>query len=270
MVWFFLIPSIPNILGNFLLPLMIGAKDLAFPRLNLISWYIFIAAGALAIYTLLVGRRRHRLDLLHAATRRVLQRQRAGRGARRLRLRLLHDRHGVNFIATVHMLRAPGMTWFRLPLFVWAIYATSIVMVLATPVLAMVLALIFAERAFGIPIFDPLRGGDPILFQHLFWFYSHPAVYIMVLPALGVDLGTHHLLRAAARFSAMTSWSMPSSGSRWSASWSGATTCSSPASRCSPTWSSRCSPSSSRCPRPSRSSTGPPRSIAARSSSTRR
>ena len=112
---------------------------------------------------------------------------RARRGGRRLRRRVFVSiATGVNFIATTHMLRAPGMTWFRLPLFVWSIYATSIVMVLATPVLAMSLLLIIAERWFGLPIFDPARGGDPMLFQHLFWFYSHPAVYIMVLPAMGV------------------------------------------------------------------------------------
>ena len=111
---------------------------------------------------------------------------------------------GVNFIATVHMLRAPGMTWFRLPLFVWAIYATSLVLVLATPVLADHVAAGIAERWFGFPIFDPAHGGDPLLFQHLFWFYSHPAVYIMVLPAMGVVIGGHHLLRARNASSATT------------------------------------------------------------------
>ena len=186
MVWFFLIPSIPNILGNFMLPLMIGAKDLAFPRLNLISWYIFITAGGLAIYTLLSGGVDTGWTFYTPLTTAFSNGNVLAAAAAVFVSGFSTIATAVNFIATVHLQRAPGLTWFRLPLFVWAIYATSIVMVLATPVLAMVLLLISAERAFGIPIFDPLRGGDPILFQHLFWFYSHPAVYIMVLPSFGV------------------------------------------------------------------------------------
>ncbi len=168
------------------------------------------------------------------------------------------------------MLRAPGMTWFRLPLFVWAIYATSIVMVLATPVLAMSLLLIMAERFLGVPIFNPDDGGDPLLFQHLFWFYSHPAVYIMVLPAMGVvsEIFTCFARRRVFGYSAMV---YALAGNRASsASWSGAIICSFPANRLMPTSCSRSCRSSSRCRRRSRCSTGPPRFIAARSPSKRR
>ena len=186
MVWFFLVPSIPNTLGNFLLPLMIGAKDLAFPRLNLFSWYLTMAAGTLTIGALLAGgvdtgwTFYTPFSTMFSNSHVLL----AAGGVFVVGFATIAT--GVNFIATVHMLRAPGMTWFRLPMFVWAIYATSIIIVLSTPVLAISLLLVLAERWLGIPIFDPARGGDPILFQHLFWFYSHPAVYIMVLPAMGV------------------------------------------------------------------------------------
>ena len=186
MVWFFLIPAIPTTLGNFLLPLMIGAKDVAFPKLNLFSWYLNIGGGALTVCALIAGG----VDTgwtfytpystLYSNSSVLL----AVTGVFVVGFSSIVT--GVNFIATVHFLRAKGMTWFRLPLFVWSIYATSLVMVLATPVLAISLLLVIAERAFCLPIFDPRFGGDPILFQHLFWFYSHPAVYIMVLPAMGV------------------------------------------------------------------------------------
>jgi cytochrome c oxidase subunit 1 len=186
MVWFFLVPSIPTTFGNFLLPLMIGARDVAFPKLNLVSWYLTVAGGLATVYALLAGgvdtgwtfytpfSTAFSHSHVVAAALGVFV---AGFGS---------IATGVNFIATTHMLRARGMTWFRLPLFVWAMYATSLVLVLATPVLAVTLLLIMAERWLGLPIFDPARGGDPLLFQHLFWFYSHPAVYIMVLPAMGV------------------------------------------------------------------------------------
>ena len=186
MVWFFLVPSIPTTLGNFLLPLMIGARDVAFPKLNLFSWYLNIAGGLCTLYALLAGgvdtgwtfytpfsTMFSNTHVIAAAAGVFI----AGFGS---------IAAGVNFIATTHMLRAPGMTWFRLPLFVWAIYATSLVMVLATPVLAVTLLLVIVERWLHLPIFNPALGGDPLLFQHLFWFYSHPAVYIMVLPAMGV------------------------------------------------------------------------------------
>jgi cytochrome c oxidase subunit 1 len=186
MVWFFLVPSIPTTMGNFLLPLMLGAKDLAFPRLNLLSWYIYIAGAALTILALIAGgvdtgwTFYTPFSTLYSNSAVLL----AAAGVFVVGFSSILT--GVNFIATVHMLRAPGMTWFRMPLFVWSIYATSLVMVLATPVLAMSLLLVFSERAFHLPIFDPSQGGDPLLFQHLFWFYSHPAVYIMALPAMGV------------------------------------------------------------------------------------
>ena len=186
MVWFFLVPSIPTTLGNFLLPLMIGAREVAFPRINLFSWYLFITGGLVTLFALLLGgvdtgwTFYTPFSTLYSNSNVLL----AAAGVFITGFSSIAT--GINFIATIHLLRAKGMTWMRLPLFAWAMYATSLVMVLATPVLAMSLLLIFAERAFGLPIFDPRNGGDPLLFQHLFWFYSHPAVYIMVLPAMGV------------------------------------------------------------------------------------
>ncbi|MGN6375214.1 MAG: cytochrome c oxidase subunit I [Sphingomonas sp.] len=186
MVWFFLVPSIPTTLGNFLLPLMIGAKEVAFPRLNLTSWYVFVAGGLLTFCALLFGgvdtgwTFYTPFSTLYANSNVLL----ALVGIVVVGFSSIAT--GVNFIATVHLLRATGMKWMRLPLFVWSMYATALVMVLATPVLSMTLLMVFVERAFGLPIFDPRAGGDPILFQHLFWFYSHPVVYIMVLPAMGV------------------------------------------------------------------------------------
>ncbi len=196
MVWFFLIPSIPNTFGNFLLPLMIGAKDLAFPRLNLLSWYIYILGGLFVIYVLIAGgvdtgwTFYTPLSTLYANGSVLVI------AAAVMVVGFSSVLTGLNFIVTVHKLRCPGMTWGRLPLFVWSIYATSLILVLATPVLTVTLALIAAERLFGLGVFDPSLGGDPLLFQHLFWFYSHPAVYIMVLPALGV---VSELIAAAAR-----------------------------------------------------------------------
>src|SRR5690349_10897379 len=186
MVWFFMIPSIPNTLGNFLLPLMIGAPDFAFPRLNLLSWYLNIAGALLTVYALIAGGVDTGWTFYTPYSTMFSNTHVLAAAAGVFLAGFSSISTGVNFIATTHMLRAPGMSWFRLPLFVWAIYATSIVMVLATPVLAISLMLVMAERWLGLPIFDPAHGGDPILFQHLFWFYSHPAVYIMVLPAMGV------------------------------------------------------------------------------------
>jgi cytochrome c oxidase subunit 1 len=186
MVWFFLIPSIPATLGNFLVPLMIGARDLAFPRLNLTSWYLFIAGGALTLYAVFAGG----IDTgwtfytpfstLYSNSYVVL----AVAGVFVTGFSSILT--GLNFIVTIHRMRAPGLTWYRLPLFLWSLYATSVILVLATPVLAMTLFLLAIERIFGVGIFDPNLGGDPLLFQHLFWFYSHPAVYIMILPGMGV------------------------------------------------------------------------------------
>ena len=186
MVWFFLIPSIPVVLGNFILPLAIGARDVAFPRLNLASWYIFVCGGALVLYSIIVG------GVDTGWTFYTPYSSTYSNGHVMLMATgifvagFASIATGLNFIVTVHKLRAPGLTWFRLPLFVWAIYATSIILVLATPVLAITLLLMALERGFGVGIFDPRLGGDPLLFQHLFWFYSHPAVYIMILPGMGV------------------------------------------------------------------------------------
>ena len=186
MVWFFLVPSIPTTLGNFLIPIMIGAKDVAFPKLNLGSFYVFMTGGLLTLYAIARGG----IDTgwtfytpfstLYSTT----YVEAAGIGIFIVGFSSIMT--GLNFIVTVHKLRAPGMTWFRMPLFVWANYATSIVMVLATPVLAITLLMVVVERVFGVGIFAPELGGDPVLFQHLFWFYSHPAVYIMILPSMGV------------------------------------------------------------------------------------
>jgi cytochrome c oxidase subunit I len=186
MVWFFLIPSIPATLGNFLIPLMIGAREVAFPRLNLLSWYIYTLGGVFVIATLILGgvdtgwTFYTPFSTLFSNSHVVL----AVMGVFIVGFSSILT--GLNFIVTVHRLRAPGMTWFKLPLFVWANYATSVILVLATPVLAMTLVLLGFERITHVGIFDPALGGDPLLFQHLFWFYSHPAVYIMVLPAMGV------------------------------------------------------------------------------------
>ncbi|MEX1015638.1 MAG: cbb3-type cytochrome c oxidase subunit I [Phycisphaeraceae bacterium] len=233
MVFMFIIPAIPAILGNLILPLMLGAKDVAFPRLNLLSWYCYMGGGALFVYVLGKGVLNamfpeigpftpdfpglslfgwqlipafeffgwwtepglagfwggggldtgwtfytpYSTDTATAVTAAVL-------GAFILGFSSILT--GVNFIATIHMLRAPGQGWYRLPLFLWALYATSIIQILATPVLAITLLLLIAERTLRVGIFDSSLGGDPVLFQHFFWFYSHPAVYIMILPAFGV------------------------------------------------------------------------------------
>ncbi len=186
MVWFFLIPSIPATLGNFLVPMMVGARDLAFPRLNLASWYLFVAGGLLTIYALLTGG----VDTgwtFYAPYSTTFSSSRVFAVASGVFIAGFSSiLTGLNFVVTIHEMRAPGMTWFRLPLFIWSMYATSLILVLATPVLAMTLMLMAIERTFGIGVFDPALGGDPLLFQHLFWFYSHPAVYIMIVPAMGV------------------------------------------------------------------------------------
>ncbi|MCQ8783989.1 cytochrome c oxidase subunit I [Mangrovibrevibacter kandeliae] len=186
MVWFFLVPSIPTTFGNFLLPLMIGASDVAFPRLNLFSWYLNTVGGLLVVACLVLGGVDTGWTFYTPFSSMFSNSYVFLAVAAVFVVGFSTIATGVNFIVTVHALRAPGMTWFRLPLFVWTQYATAIVIILATPVLAISLALIAAERLFGLPIFDPQHGGDPVLFQHLFWFYSHPAVYIMILPAFGV------------------------------------------------------------------------------------
>jgi cytochrome c oxidase subunit I len=186
MVFFFLVPVVPTVLGNFCLPLMIGAKDLAFPRINLMSWYLFVLGGGFAVYAMLSGgvdtgwtfytpysSRSTHYNVTITLVGIVL----AGFSS---------IFTGLNFIVTTHRLRAPGLYWWRLPVFVWTLYATSFIFILAVPVLAMALILVIIERFLAIGIFDPSLGGDPVLFQHLFWFYSHPAVYIMILPGMGI------------------------------------------------------------------------------------
>src|ERR1051325_8633233 len=186
MVFFFLVPSIPGTLGNFLIPIMIGTKDLAFPRINLISWYLYVIGGIIGVSVLAMGgidtgwtfyTPYSTMGSNTNVTFAIVGVFVAGFSS------ILT---GFNFIVTVHRMRAPGLTWFRLPLFVWAQYATSLVMILGTPVIAITLTLVAAERALHLGIFDPKTGGDPVLMQHLFWFYSHPAVYIMILPGMGV------------------------------------------------------------------------------------
>jgi cytochrome c oxidase subunit I len=186
MVWFFLVPSIPATMGNFLLPMMIGARDVAFPRLNLLSWYLYVAGAAFTVYVLVSGGVDTGWTFYPPFSSGYSHSNVIPAAIGVFVVGFSSIATGVNFLATTHMLRAPGMTWLRLPLFVWSMYAVSVVMVLATPVLAMSLLLISVERFFGLPIFNAAAGGDPLLFQHLFWFYSHPAVYIMILPAMGV------------------------------------------------------------------------------------
>jgi cytochrome c oxidase subunit I len=186
MVWFFLIPSIPATLGNFLVPLMIGAKDLAFPRLNLASWYLYVGGALFTLVALFAGGVDTGWTFYTPFSTMFSNSNVIAAIAGVFIVGFSSILTGLNFIVTIHKLRAPGLTWFRLPLFVWAIYATSVILVLATPVLGMTLALLGIERIWHIGIFDPSLGGDPLLFQHLFWFYSHPAVYIMVLPAMGI------------------------------------------------------------------------------------
>jgi len=186
MIFFFLIPSIPAVLGNFLVPIMIGARDLAFPKINLLSWYVYTLGAAFTVVAMVTGG----VDTgwtfytpyssTYANTNVIL----AALGVFITGFSSILT--GLNFVVTIHKMRAPGLTWFRLPLFIWAHYATSLIMLLGTPVIAITILLVALERGLGIGIFDPNLGGDPVLFQHLFWFYSHPAVYIMILPAMGV------------------------------------------------------------------------------------
>jgi cytochrome c oxidase subunit 1 len=185
MVFLFIIPAVPGILGNFLVPIMIGAKDVAFPKINLLSLYLYWIAAIVTMSSLLQG------GLDTGWTFYVPYASTTNTAVLTVTLGVFINGFssiltGLNFIVTIHKLRAPGMSWYRMPLFLWAIYATSIVQVLATPVLAITLLLLFMERWLHIGIFDPTLGGDPVLFQHFFWFYSHPAVYIMILPGMGI------------------------------------------------------------------------------------
>jgi cytochrome c oxidase subunit 1 len=185
MIFLFIIPGIPAALGNLVLPLMLGAKDVAFPRLNLLSWWLWVIGASFALLSLLTGG----IDTgwtfytpysteTNTAVISIVT------GVFILGFSSIFT--GLNFIVTVHKLRPKGMKWFKMPLFLWAIYSTAVIQVLATPVLGITVMLLVAERALGVGIFNPGLGGDPVLFQHFFWFYSHPAVYIMILPAMGV------------------------------------------------------------------------------------
>ena len=185
MIFLFIIPGVPSILGNFLLPIMIGAEDVAFPRINLLSWYCFAFGGLFVLASIALGgpdtgwtfyvpySLQTEKNLLFPLIAVFV-------------LGISSILTGVNFITTMHRLRAPGMGWFQMPLFPWALYGTAWVQVLATPIIGMTLMMVLMERLTGVAIFDPARGGDPILYQHLFWTYSHPAVYIMILPAMGI------------------------------------------------------------------------------------
>ncbi len=186
MVFFFLIPVVPAVLGNFLLPLMLGAKDVAFPKLNLLSFYVYFIGSLFTMYSIVSGG----LDTgwtFYTPFSTVASTSAVVPAALGIFINGFSSiLTGLNFMVTIHRMRAPGLTWFRLPLFVWAHYATSLIQVLGTPVIAITIVLVAAERIFGFGLFDPRVGGDPVLFQHLFWFYSHPAVYIMILPAMGI------------------------------------------------------------------------------------
>lgn len=186
MVFFFLVPVAPAVLGNFLIPLMIGARDVAFPKLNLFSWYLFVIGGCFELYMMIAGGVDTGWTFTTPLSTHFVNTNVVGAAMGIFIAGFSSILTGVNFIVTIHRMRAPGMTWFRLPLFIWSYYATSIIFVLATPVVAITLLLVVLERTIGIGVFDPTKGGDPLLFQHLFWFYSHPAVYVMILPGMGV------------------------------------------------------------------------------------
>lgn len=196
MVFFFLVPSIPATLGNFLVPMMIGAKDLAFPRINLLSWYIAVVGGLFTLVAMVTGGVDTGWTFYTPYSTAASNSHVVLTGTGIFIMGFASILTGLNFIVTIHTMRAPGMTWFRLPLFIWAQYATSIIMILGTPVIAITLLLVVLDRVLHLGVFDPARGGDPVLYQHLFWFYSHPAVYIMVLPGMGV---ISELIAAGAR-----------------------------------------------------------------------
>ena len=186
MVFLFIIPSIPAMIGNFILPLQLGAKDVAFPRLNLLSWYIYVFGALFAIYSIISGAIDTGWTFYTPYSSSVTNTAVLSMTFGVFILGFSSIFTGLNFIVTIHRMRAPGMGWFQLPLFVWGTYATAIIQVMATPVLAITLLLLVFERTAGVGIFDPAMGGDPVLFQHFFWFYSHPAVYIMILPGMAI------------------------------------------------------------------------------------
>ncbi|MGZ5443825.1 MAG: cytochrome c oxidase subunit I [Thermoanaerobaculia bacterium] len=186
MIFFFLIPAIPAVIGNFILPIMLGAKDLAFPRLNLASWYIYMIGGIFGIVVIITGGVDTGWTFYTPYSTQYSNTKVFATTLGAFITGFSSILTGLNFLVTIHRMRAPGLTWFRLPLFVWSMYGTSVIIMLATPVLAITLVMLMVERVLRVGIFDPALGGDPVLYQHMFWFYSHPAVYIMVLPAMAV------------------------------------------------------------------------------------
>mgnify|MGYP006272547847 CR=1 FL=1 len=186
MVFFVLIPAVPAVIGNFVLPLMLGAKDVAFPKVNLISWYVFVIGFIITVSAMVFGGVDTGWTFYVPYTTAASDTNVMLTGIGVFVTGFSSILTGVNFMVTIHRMRAPGLTWFRLPLLVWALYATSLVQILGTPVVAITVLMLALERGLGFGIFDPRLGGDPVLFQHLFWFYSHPAVYIMILPPMGV------------------------------------------------------------------------------------
>jgi cytochrome c oxidase subunit 1 len=188
MVFMVIVPSVPASLGNFFLPILLGAKDVAFPRLNLLSWYIYVSGSIFAVSSIILGGvdtgwtfytpYSTTTDPDHWKVVLMIA------GAFTLGFSSILT--GLNFVVTTHKLRAPGMGWFDMPLFVWGIYGAAIIQVLATPVIGITLLLLIFERLFNVGIFDPQLGGDPVLFQHFFWFYSHPVVYVMILPGMAI------------------------------------------------------------------------------------
>ncbi len=186
MIFFFLAPAVPTVLGNFLIPMMIGARDVAFPKLNLLSWYIFMTAGTCFLYTIIAGGVNTGWTFYTPLSTSYVNTHVFSAAMAVFISGFSSILTGLNFIVTIHKMRAPGMTWSRLPLFIWALYATSFIFVLAMPVIAITMVLVMLERVFHVGIFDPALGGDPVLFQHLFWFFGHPEVYILILPSMGV------------------------------------------------------------------------------------
>lgn len=186
MVFFFLIPAIPAVLGNFLIPLMVGAKDLAMPRLNLASWYVYNLGGLFTLWAIIHGGVDTGWTFYTPFSTTYSNTYVVPTALGIFITGFSTIFTALNFIVTIHRMRAPGLSWFRLPLFIWSMYATSLIIMLGTPVIAITVLCVGLERVLHLGIFDPRLGGDPVLFEHMFWFYSHPAVYIMILPAMGV------------------------------------------------------------------------------------
>jgi cytochrome c oxidase subunit 1 len=184
MIFLFIIPAIPSGLGNFFIPLHIGARDVAFPRINLMSYWVFVAGIVVILVSLVQPMDTGWTFYTPYSAKTAANVTILSFGIFLIGMSSILT--GLNFLVTIHKLRAPGMTWHRMPLFIWSMYATSIIQVLATPVVGITFLLLAMERMFGVGFFDPAKGGDPILFQHFFWFYSHPVVYVMILPAMGV------------------------------------------------------------------------------------